>query len=209
MSQPLARQTKAGTFYLMTLLLVPRQRLTYQQMGKSTRGDRRPIREAKTRVALSKFLRISALLVLLTAPLGCVAIPTGEYAESKPDIRTVAGDKNSERPIRPGTSKEQVIALLGDPQFTSPDGNVVVFRRVMGKGYGAVLPPLYFAAGPLHERTYYLRVVFADDVVSKWTLGRDAQFEDANMGYQSMSVDGPYSSHRGAGVGDEIVAQSP
>src|SRR5438874_11186637 len=100
----------------------------------------------RDRQMLVRFLA-RALFTLLPLITGCLAVPTGEYPETKPDIRKVVGSASSQKPVRPGVSGADVMELLGEPQFQSKDRSLLVYRRVMSSGYGIVPPPAYPAAG--------------------------------------------------------------
>ena len=136
-------------------------------------------------------------LVLLSMQGGCFAIPTPYHPDADfdasgrlPDIRKVVGEGQSSRPLRLDLStRADVERVLGSPTTRSADSSVYVYTQQMFAGYGVVMPLLYGAAGPLRQRTYFLRLDFDPAGLLRGRRLEHGESSDAAMGYTVMPPD--------------------
>jgi len=104
-------------------------------------------------------------LFILFGSSGCVWIPTQEHpevGEKQRDFSDMVGPTGSTKEIRPGgITRQQTIALLGEPEYASEDGNTI--------GYGITTVRSiwigWFGLQSSDQRTYILRLHFANGVL--------------------------------------------
>jgi hypothetical protein len=111
---------------------------------------------------------------------GCFYLPVPQHQVGVKikDLRTVVGDRNSKRPLKVGqATRQQVIALLGNPPFASRDERSVAY--VMETESGAWVFPLCFSASPGEARRYAMRLDFdGQGILEGWELADDQEPHD-------------------------------
>lgn len=104
---------------------------------------------------------------------GCFYLPLPEHVTGhQKDFRKAVGDANSKRPLQVGVAtREQVIALLGQPPFYSHDGRSIAYALTTEGG--AWVYPLCFDAEGTHQRVYAIRLDFdAANMLTSWDTAR-------------------------------------
>jgi hypothetical protein len=151
-------------------------------------GGNMPI-QPKRRFRFLLAIQAVVALSLFWLLLGCFYFPTFgvRMNKSQPDFRDKIGDEKSKRPIRPGAvRKEDVIRILGQPQFASDDGSAIAYA--LDTERSAWVWPMCFTAVPAQTRTYGLRLSFGDDgVLNKWKLVQSDQSQ-VIFGYAPMPI---------------------
>jgi hypothetical protein len=120
------------------------------------------------------------LLIGLWLLAGCFYLPLPEHVTGhhQPDFRNAVGNAASKRPLRTGvTTRQQVIALLGEPPFATADGRSIAY--LLHTTSSAWIFPLCFTATTAHEREYAVRLDFNDhDMLAGWQMVHEDQNRD-------------------------------
>jgi hypothetical protein len=139
-------------------------------------------------------LLITLGICLLT---GCFYLPLPEHPTADPsergqkksllaDFRHILGDYRSKRPIRPGTSRAQVLALLGKPDANSTQDQL--FYTLLAQR-AVWVAPLCFSAVDAQLRGYALRLTFDGDTLVRWDLSHvDENRDFIWSGYNSTAT---------------------
>jgi len=106
---------------------------------------------------------------------GCFYVPVREHpsknfftGRTEKDFRGLLGNAGSNRPLRPGMTRAQVLALLGSSAPQSPQDQVL-YTLVMERAVW--FEPLCFRSVSAAETGYALRLTFdANDVLVRWDL---------------------------------------
>ncbi len=146
----------------------------------------------------AKNLALLGWVLIVITFSGCLMVPTPYHPDKDydgsangHDIRHVIGHSD----LQVGSShRADVERVLGGPTTRSTDDRVFIYAQQMFSGFGIVFPPFYPAAGPLKQRTCFLRLTFDEhDVLQDGSITW-GDSKDANMGYM---IEGPDSVPRG------------
>ncbi|HEX3357839.1 MAG TPA: hypothetical protein VHS31_12785 [Tepidisphaeraceae bacterium] len=120
---------------------------------------------------MKKILPISLIILGTLLLSGCFFVPAFNPTISGKDVSDKVGGPASNRPLRVGTvTMDQVIALLGQPQYVSRDDRQIAYTWEVLNGEWVY--PLCFTAQPQHgeralELTFDQQNVLVDYRLSK------------------------------------------
>jgi hypothetical protein len=115
---------------------------------------------------------IAAVGVWLLA--GCVFIPTFNKRIHGREVTRDVGKENSKKPLRLGrATRDDVLRLLGDPPYWSPDGRRVAYTWTVLNGIWVW--PLCFDSFNQEEARTLILTFDADDTLVSYRMTRNGQ----------------------------------